>query len=93
MPGARSEEPQNLLIHLTATTPPNESSGRDQYLWRTAVGSSSLAFSSKAKWEQLRVRPPLLPWTKVVPRYSFFTWLAIKKLGLVCSNILCPLWN
>ncbi|XP_020887742.1 uncharacterized protein LOC110230094 [Arabidopsis lyrata subsp. lyrata] len=84
MPGARSEAQEQLMITLTAHAPPNISNGKDVYLWRRLSGSFAQFFSSKETWEQLRLHPPLVPWTKViwfkeaVPRYSFITWLAMK---------------
>ncbi|XP_020880631.1 uncharacterized protein LOC110228240 [Arabidopsis lyrata subsp. lyrata] len=84
MPGARSENQQQLMITLTTITPPNISNGQDIYLWRRVSGSFAEFFSSKETWEQLRTHSPLVSWSKVVwfkeavPRFSFITWLAFK---------------
>lgn len=65
MPSARSEEAHSIQISLTAIAPPAASRGHDLYLWRRASSTFSNAFSLKETWEQLRIRSPLVTWSKV----------------------------
>lgn len=83
LPAARSDNIQSLLVALTEQPAPVDSNGCDLFLWRNASGNFCPSFSSKETWEQLRVHSPLVHWVDVVwfkehvPRFSFFTWLAL----------------
>ncbi|XP_009110780.2 uncharacterized protein LOC103836290 [Brassica rapa] len=66
--------------------PPSDSRGKDVFLWRNgdwADWSFSKRFSSKATWNLLRQRSPVVPWCNLVwfkeavSRFSFVSWMTV----------------
>lgn len=86
LPPARSHEAETLQLVLSTMQPPSDSRGKDVFLWRNgdwADWSFSKRFSSKATWNLLRQRSPVVPWCNLVwfkeavPRFSFVSWMTV----------------
>lgn len=60
MPAARSQQMETLQLALTAISPPYVSKGDDIYLWKKTNTTFGSSFSSKATWEFIRDRSPLV---------------------------------
>lgn len=76
---------QELLLRICDQRPPVYDSGPDIILWKHAQDDYQKTFSTRATWEQVRVKREKVDWSDVVwfkqavPQFSFITWLAIKN--------------
>ncbi|KAF8115627.1 hypothetical protein N665_0025s0095 [Sinapis alba] len=78
---ARSQEAEQLQIHLCSVNLPSQSATEDSYYWEVN-GDHLNDFSTKITWEALRNRAPDQDWAPLIwfkgsiPSHAFKMWLA-----------------